>query len=42
VVVVSGLYILWRETLRRRRPRQAAAPPVMPVDPEPLNTDPAM
>lgn len=41
VVVVSGLYILWRETLRRRRPLQATAPPVMPVNPEPMNTGPA-
>jgi drug/metabolite transporter (DMT)-like permease len=46
VVVASGLYILWRETLRRGRVRPVAAPSVIPgrtagASPEPMNTDPA-
>jgi len=44
VVVASGLYILWRETLHRRRPASIPAPSVIPgrraaANPEPINTD---
>jgi len=44
VVVGSGLYILWRETIRRSRPRPVEAPAVIPgrppgSGPEPMNTD---
>jgi drug/metabolite transporter (DMT)-like permease len=36
VVVASGLYLLWRETLRSRRVRTTR-----PTNPEPTKTDPA-
>src|SRR5262249_7942847 len=48
VVVASGLYLLWRETLRRGRVRPAPtiSSGVIPgrtagANPEPMNTDPA-
>jgi len=46
VVAASGLYLLWRETLRRGRVRPAASPAVTPgrtadAAPEPMNTKPA-
>lgn len=48
VVAASGLYLLWRETLRRGRvrPAPAASPVVIPgraagAKPESMNTDPA-
>jgi len=35
IVVASGLYILWRETLRRQRPAEpASAPAALPLRPE--------
>jgi hypothetical protein len=46
VVVASGLYLLWRETLRRGRAKAPpASPSVIPgrtagANPEPMNTDP--
>jgi drug/metabolite transporter (DMT)-like permease len=39
VVIASGLYILWRETLRRSRPLSVIPGRDAAANPEPMNTD---